>query len=63
MKPIFIAKHFSGCIFLIFTPLLGLSGAILASAARPPPHLKVLLGHFTAVSFAIGISNAFSVSS
>lgn len=53
-----MARCFPGCI-LLSTPLLGLSGTILASAAHPPPHLKVLLGHFTAFLFVVGISIAF----
>lgn len=59
MKPMFLTKHFAACLFLLFTPLLGLSGAILASAACLSPHLEVLLGHFPAFSFAVGISNPF----
>lgn len=46
-------------LFLIFMPSLGLSGAILASAAHLPLYLEVLLGHFTAFSFAFSISNSF----
>lgn len=50
-------------VLLIFTPLLGLRGAILATAAHPPPHLEVLLGRFTASPLQLVFPGLFSVSS